>query len=472
MTTIINSRIGENRGQLRVWMEGGKLARCGYAPDDKYNIAVAANKVILTRSSQGQFSITRRKERNGRYSPLIEITSARCSELKTLFAVNQLIRIVVTDKVITISEHHITALTADRENRLMSKLASDQPLDICSLFFGGGMLDRAAHDGFSSIGVKTQLSVIIEREAKYLDPALEMYSDMLTPDTYVIESPIQLTKLGGKKKVEIMTLGLPCTGASKAGKAKNKNKSAEEHPDAGAMFYYFLRCAEDMNPAIITLENVCEYANTEGMAVIRSVLTNWGYSLYETTVSGNEAGSIEDRKRLCVIAVSINLNLEAFNIRDVINGITLKDKPVQPLALTDIMDDVPLDSPLWKSFDYLALKAVKDSVAGKGFKRQLLTGAEKQCGTIGRGYFKCRSTEPYIIHPENAELSRLFTVNEHAKVKGFPTSYLNPAMSDTTAHEILGQGVIYPAFKAVFKALACFLLSLQAKSAFVPCQAA
>ena len=38
--------------------------------------------------------------------------------------------------------------------------------------------------------------------------------------------------------------------------------------------------------------------------------------------------------------------------------------------MNDILDAVPLDSERWKTYDYLATKAVKDKAAGKGFARR------------------------------------------------------------------------------------------------------
>jgi len=456
-TTIINSRIGEAKGHLRVWLEGGKLMRCGYQPDDKYSIDITGDKVVLSRCATGSYAVSRRNKA-GKVYPLIEVTSSRCAELSRIFSPEQLIRVVVTADKIVISKHHLDTQTQERESRLLSKLASNMPLDTCSLFYGFGMLDRAAHDGLASVGVRSRLSVIVEREAKYLDPAVETHGDMFSGTSYLIESPIQFARITDKMPVELLIAGIPCTGASKAGKAKNKNKTAEEHADAGAMFYYTLRCIELMNPALISLENVCEYANTESMAVIRFVLENMGYDLVELTLSGNDYGSIEDRKRLCVFAVSANLDFNLFPITDVLAAATSKSNTMQTLG--DVLDNVPLDASAWKSYDYLAEKEIRDMEAGKGFRRQLLDGTESKCGTIGRHYNKGRSTEPFIQHPTDATKSRLLSVKEHARVKGYPVDKLNADMSVTTAHEALGQGIIYPAFNAAFSALGRFLNAL------------
>ncbi|HHH1744150.1 TPA: DNA cytosine methyltransferase [Yersinia enterocolitica] len=449
MKTIINSRVGENKGHLRVWLEGGKLLRSGYAPDDKYNITVSDKKIMLTRVENGIFSISRRL-RNGRILPLIEITGARCKALNQLFKFEQLLRVVVTENMIVISQHHVDIRSNERETRLAEKILNQQPLSSCALFFGYGMLDRAAHDGMEAAGIRSRLSVAVEREAKYLDSAVDKNGKMFDQDTYIIESPIQFARISESVQVDCLIAGIPCTGASKAGKAKNKNKSAEDHPDAGAMVYYTLKWIEIMNPAIVALENVCEYSSTESMAIVRSVLGNLGYNLYELVLSGHEFGCIEDRKRLCVFAVSKGLGI--LKIESEINDLSNKLKN-ETIRLSDMLDPIELDDAVWKSYDYLASKEQNDIAAGKGFRRQLLTGNEAVCGTIGRHYNKARSTEPFIQHPENAQLSRLLSVKEHARVKGFPTELLDENMSTTTAHEALGQGVIYPAFKAAFQAL-------------------
>ncbi|PKS77770.1 DNA cytosine methyltransferase, partial [Klebsiella pneumoniae] len=78
-------------------------------------------------------------------------------------------------------------------------------------------------------------------------------------------------------------------------------------------------------------------------------------------------------------------------------------------SIQDLLEPVELDSQRWKSFDYLAEKEKRDKAAGKGFSRQLLTGEESYLGTNGKDYAKCRSTAPFIVHPEQPELSRILT---------------------------------------------------------------
>ncbi|WP_075701406.1 DNA cytosine methyltransferase [Pseudovibrio brasiliensis] len=176
------------------------------------------------------------------------------------------------------------------------------------------------------------------------------------------------------------------------------------------------------------------------MTVIRSVLGSLGYNLSERVFEGNEFGALEARKRLCVVAMT-----EGLELLDLDSVEPLFQKPA---TLNEILEPISSDSERWKDLDYLARKEARDLAAGKGFKRQLLNASAEACGTIGRGYAKCRSTEPFLKHPTNEKLSRLFTPLEHARVKGIPARLIE-RLSSTTAHEVLGQSVIFPVFKAV-----------------------
>ncbi|HII2982163.1 TPA: DNA cytosine methyltransferase [Yersinia enterocolitica] len=449
MTTIINSKIGENKGNLRIWLEGGKLSRNGFQPNDTYSIITNDDSIIITKCNDGEYSVSRRMK-GERADPVIEVTSVRCKSMINFFEQDQLIRVVVTSQKIVITSHHLRNRIKQREETFLNKINVSETMNVCELFYGYGVLARSAHDGFKSNGIKLKNSVIVERERKYIDASIEMNPDMFDAESIIIESAIQDVDIKNKMKVDLLFAGIPCTGASKSGRTKNKLASAEEHPDAGSMFFYFLKFLESSNPAAFVIENVCEYLNTESMAVIRSVANHLGYALHEVIIDSRDYGSIEERKRMLVIGVSVGLTNVVSYFDDEIAF--YKKECIQ--TLNDIFEPIADDHTAWKEYSYLADKEIRDLKAGKGFKRQLLTGDNNKCGTIGRGYHKGRSTEPFIKHPTNPHLSRLLTPVEHARVKDFPEKYLNPRLSNTLTHEVLGQGVVYSAFYAAFAALA------------------
>lgn len=438
MATIVNVKLGENRGKKRVWLEGQKLAREGFEPGMKLDMQLQDSKLVLRVAPTGRYTISKR-ERNGRVSPIIDVMAG---ELASLFEGVEMLRVLIRDGVIVVTAHQQHDRIRERVKRLISKLERDEPLAVCSLFHGGGVLDKALHSGLAQAGVKSTVAVAVEIEAQYLDASLRNNPELWSEDSCVIESPIEAVNISrNPTQVDFVIGGIPCTGASKAGRAKNKLEFAESHSAAGAMFFNFLQFVSAMNPACVLIENVPDYAHTASMEVIRSVLGSLGYVVQERVLDGNEFGALEKRKRLCVVALSKGLE-KVFDLDGVM--------PIREAeaSLAEVLEPLPLDSERWKTFDYLAEKEARDMAAGKGFSRQLLTGDEPSCGTIGRDYSKCRSTEPFLQHPEDPSLSRILTPAEHARVKAIPQSVI-AGLSDTVAHQVLGQSIVFPVFQAV-----------------------
>ncbi|MDN5872934.1 MAG: DNA cytosine methyltransferase [Sinobacteraceae bacterium] len=452
MATIINTVLGQHRGHKRLWLEGQKLVREGYAVGTPYSVEFKTDRMVITAheadDKTGQYRVSRRR-RNGHTSPIIDIEAR---EMATLFDGIEKLRVAIHAGRIVVTAHHQQQRVNQRIDRLVNRLSSHKPLSVCSLFHGGGVLDKAIHHGMMRVGVKTRIGVAVEMEPKYLDASLRNNPELWDEASVAIESRIQDVALGkSPPPVDILVGGIPCTGASKSGRSKNKLAFAESHSEAGAMFFQFLQFVQVLNPSVVIIENVPEYQNTASMVVIRSVLDTLGYDIQECILEGNAFGVLERRKRLCAVALS--KGMKGFVLDRVM---PVKNKEAH---MADILDPVTLDSSRWKAFDYLAAKQERDAAAGKGFTRQLLTGAEEGCGTIGKGYAKCRSTEPFIVHPQDPGKSRILTPAEHCRVKGIPAS-VTDGLSETTAHEILGQSVIYPAFEAVAASLGQFLQGL------------
>ncbi len=443
-TVVINTQIGVSREISRIWLEGQKLASAGIKIGVRYmmNVQKALNRVELRPAPndyQGKTFTVSKREKNNTISPLIEV---RTEILETLFQIGTKIRVAIREGRIIVTESHIATKVSERVKRFMEKLKDKTPLAVTSLFHGGGVLDKAIHSGMHKAGVNSFVQVGVELEGEYIDASLRNNPELWTEESIVINSDIREINLTGNiPQCDFLIAGIPCTGASKAGRSKNKLSCAEEHSAAGSMFVDFLDWVKASNPGVVLIENVGEYATTSSMMVIRSVLTSLGYQLSETVLDGNDYGALEKRKRLCVVATTPG-------ICDQLDFSKLVSMRNKESTLREILEDIPLDSDRWKSYDYLAAKEERDLAAGKGFARQLLTGDESYCGTIGKDYMKGRSTEPFIVHPADSALSRLFTKLEHARVKTIPESVVD-GVSETVAHQILGQSVVFSVFEAV-----------------------
>ncbi|HDQ4405503.1 TPA: DNA cytosine methyltransferase [Pseudomonas aeruginosa] len=450
-TTVLNVKIGESKCVPRLWMEGEALARAGLKIDTRYRVQATAEHRIELREVpadyKGESFKVSSRNRHGVQRPLMEVRSRL---LRAVFESCEKVRVAIRKGVIVITAHQLELNIIERSQRVLKKVREGAALAVCSLFHAGGVMDKALHHGFALGGLSSFVKVAVELSSVYLSSSLRNNPELWQPDSVVIQSDIRDTNWRNSAPAcDVLVAGIPCNAASKAGISKNELEFAEEHDDAGTLFVDFLEGVKASNPALIVAENVPEYQNTAGMAVIRSVLGSLGYQVFESVLNGNDFGALERRRRLVVVAVCKGLS-QSFDFS------SLSPVKTKEATLSEVLDAVPLDSDRWKTYAHLETKAIKDKEAGKGFARQLLTGAEGFCGTVGKGYFKGRSTEPFIQHPENPGLSRLFTPLEHARIKGIPECVF-AGEAETVAHEIMGQAVVYPQFVSVGAGIARML---------------
>lgn len=449
MPALINTTLQNHQRGARVWLEGQKILREGFEPGTRYDIQEQSNCLVLTITVAGKFSVSCRRKGN-KEIPIIDITSQK---LELLFKDVVRLRVLVKDGCIVISAHHLCLNRLERNSRLLGKIQSGLPLDIGSLFHGGGVLDKAIHLGFANASLPVRLGVAVEIDSHYLNASITNNPELWDSRSIAINSGVQYLNFAGGSKLEGVCAGIPCTGASLSGRSKLKLAFAEDHESAGACFYWFLQFVQSAGPAFAIVENVPAFSTTASAAVIRSVLNTLGYKLQERIFGGNEFGALEDRQRWVLVALSEGLH-EGFNLQ------SIKSTATKPGVIDDILDPVAPESDLWKEYDYLSKKEQRDQAVGKGFRRQLISAEDSKCGTIGRSYNKARSTEPFLKHPSNENLSRLFTPCEHARLKGIPERVID-GLSTTTAHEVLGQSVIFPVFESIAIAIANHLKLLQ-----------
>jgi DNA (cytosine-5)-methyltransferase 1 len=455
-TTVINTLVSESRSVPRIWLEGQRLAHAGVEIGVQYvlNVSNQLRRIELRPAPQGFVGRTvsvSKRTRNEREYPLIEVRDAIIAEL---FKVGTKLRVSIHKGRIVISPSHIAMRVQERVNRFLNKLNTGEPLSTVSIFHGAGVLDKAVHKGLQRSKLASYVKVAVELEGDYIDASLRNNPELWRDDSIVINGDVRdVNVLGsGIPQSDLLIAGLPCTGASKAGAAKNGLSCAEEHETAGALFHDFLEWVKVFNPCIVLIENVVEYMSTAAMTVIRSVLTHFGYQLSEQVLDGPSLGSLEKRKRLCMVATTPGV-CGPLDFEQLV-PVRKKEK-----TLADVLEVIPAESEQWKTYGYLAQKELRDKAAGKGFMRQLLTGDEEGCGVLGRGYAKARSSEPFIVAPHDPQLSRLMTPVEHARVKTIPESLIE-GLCATTAHEVLGQSVIFSAFEAVGDLLAKTILGL------------
>lgn len=243
------------------------------------------------------------------------------------------------------------------------------------------------------------------------------------------------------------SLESPCSGASRAGKAKRGHKRMEAHPEVGALVVPALMLLQAWQPACIALENVPSYANEASADLLRSVLADMAYVVHEVTLEATAFGELERRLRWFLIAVTKGIEFDA---NAVVADVATRYRKVR--YVSEILEPIPDDSPMWSTFDYLDVKAARDTAKGSGFALQTVEASDIEVPTLRKGYQKAGSTDPLLAHPSKPGLKRKFSVIEHARLKGQPEQLVE-GMGLVDGHAALGQSVCAEPVARLFEEL-------------------
>lgn len=432
----------EKRGAPQVWIESMAAQRAGFLPGIRYSACLHSGGVLLVVAPEGE-RVVSRKLKGERTVPVIELNSM--SVLGPLCG-HETVRVVFGECRIFISP---LASEIRRRRRLarLSRHLADRHLDTAGIATGGGVMSHAVHAGLQDAGL-TAVSVLNNEIRCDLIEHAMTHNDAFGIQTIMANVPLQELAFDEEvirraPEVDLVELGLPCSGASRAGRAKNKNALPEEHPAVGHLVAPAIALLAKLNPAACILENVVAYGQSASAAVLRGFFREMGYDVHEQILLGTDWGELEARQRWFLVAVT--------------RGIPFSFDALQPghypaRRLSQVMDPVPLDDPSWSTMQYLKDKELRDTEAGKGFRMQIYDGSESSISTLTKGLAKRRSTDPFFRHPDDPDLLRLPTVREHARLKGVP-EHLVEGLSQTLGHELLGQSIVYRPVREIAKLL-------------------
>lgn len=433
--------IGSNKGKPRIWLQNLEVSRAGLAPGDRYDVHIKGGTVTIKANPDGSRVVSRKEDRQGRVNPVIDINS---QELLALFDGMSAVRLVQRKGEIYLLPLATEIRKKERLNRLKAKVRAGQPLDVGSLSHGGGLLSHAVHEGLKQSGLESRNRVANEIRSELLDHA--SHGSNWSEETLPIAAPMQelafdSAAMQHMPRLDVMEMGLPCSGASVAGRAKRRTSHPEAHPEVGHLVVAALVILAKANPAVILFENVVPYSSSASASILRNQLRDLGYDTHETVLRGEEFNALEHRDRWCMVAVTKGMHFDWGMLQ-------IPDK--LPLTLSDVLDPIAEDDPMWSEMAGLKAKEARDLAAGKGFRMQTFSGDDEKISTITKGYAKIRSTDPKIQHPTDPNLLRQLTPSEHAKIKQFPPSIIE-GMASVLAHEMLGQGVLRDPFVAASK---------------------
>lgn len=438
---IFLKKIGLHRERPRLFTESKRLELAGLTPGTRFAIEeVKSGGIRLLPSAQGEYTVSR-KEKGGSISPVVDLNSRVALRQMADEAV---VRLVIREDGVYILPLASEVAKRDRVERLMAKVKQGT-LSTASLAHGGGVLTNAAHLGLQDAGLESELAMLCEIDETYALQSIE-HNPSCSRNALAAVMPMQELAMDSfamsqLPKVELLEMGLPCSGASVAGVSKRKLTMMEDHPEVGHLVHAALCLIQKMQPAVVVLENVEGYAKSASAQILRHQLRDMGYSVSEHVLRAQDFGSLENRVRWALVALTDGLGTMP---------VTIAPQMAQKAVLGDVLEDIADDDPRWSRLDYLVKKEKRDLAAGKGFAMQTVDEQSCSVPTIRKHYNKGGSTDPYVRHPSVDGLLRKFTPQEIAKIKGVDPMLIQ-GMSATSAIELLGQSVVVQPFRALFK---------------------
>lgn len=464
-------KIGDHRGNPRLWLQGAAPLRSGFVPGSRYAVEACPGGLIvrlidgeqcLDAASQAPTEgrqhrrVSRKVYASGAEVPVLDVNSHE--ELSNLSGA-RVVRAIFGDGEVIITPLASEVRRLRRMRRLSNRIATGAEIETAGVAAGGGVLTAAVHDGLHEAGLSPHVAFFNEIREDLSEHALAR-NRALSADTVLLNLPLQemayddevLRRVG---EVDVLELGLPCSGASLAGRARRKTRHPEDHPDVGHLVASGINMVVKFNPVAAIFENVPQYATSASASILRNQLRDLGYDVHEREIMATDFGDLESRRRWVLVAMTRGIPFDINN---------LKAPASAHGHLCDVL--VPPDHPgaEWSEMRGLKDKEARDLAAGNHFRMQIFDYGDQHIGVLTKGMSRNRSTDPKIRHPDNPELLRVPTPLEHARFKGVDDGLVT-GLPKKTAHELLGQSVCTGGFKALARAIGEALVAWQAAGA-------
>ena len=289
------------------------------------------------------------------------------------------------------------------------------------------------------------VSAVAELDGRYLSLFSRQHSEASTFLGSVTNYAPEELLTAARDAVRVFVAGIPCTGASLAGRSKNGLAAAEMHQDVGALFLPFLHQVSLSLPDVIVCENVAQYASTFSATVIRQHLSRLGYSITEKVVNPfTDFETATERVRWIMVATRIGRFEWEYTPRAFTGTI---ESLLDPVSEADA-DDEFSEEQVSAHTKYCDRKAKE----GCGFSRRILERTSTKVPTICKSYGKVQPTSTFL---RSGYTYRMLRPREVARIHGFGPAFIEAieSMPKTTAYEVLGQGVVAKPFRALGNAI-------------------
>jgi len=345
-TASKNLGFGKN-GTRRLYWKGG-VEQYGFTPGVRYDIQAKDNTLTLKVNADGKRVVSKR-EVGGKLVSIIDIEN---HQLLELFDGMEQVRVIYQDGAIHVLPLATVVKVKERLSRLKESM-SEGIINSGSLATGVGVMALALHNGFTDMGLSSKMAFACEIREEMLDFAYKN-NPVFDKDTIGVVAPMQEAAndawlMSHLPKVDVLEMSIPCSGASVAGRAKNKTTCAEAHEDVGHLIASAMQILSAVNPAVIVFENVVPYRDSASGYILRYQLRDLGYEVHEYELTGEDFNSLENRKRWCVVGMTHGV---PFTFDDLV-----KPEPVKK-HLGTILEPISEDDPRW-----LEMRVLKEGAA-------------------------------------------------------------------------------------------------------------
>jgi len=252
MQSYRKQALGFHKQNKRVWINDGAIQDAELRAGDRvvHRYDFVKRLLIIEKSDEGTHKVAETQK-----GGVIDIVNGK---LTNLFKDNQYVDVIAKDGQIIVKGHHAESQIQEREEALLRRVATGEPLRKGGAFAGLGLLCRSIHRGLKRSGVAVKQCFANELNAIAAEvnrAGNEIWEDADKDAIFSIDDVFEMD-MSIVPRLDLLVLGSPCPAFSQLNtKRQREGKKDIFHPESGTIFQPTLEIIRRSNAAIVLLEN-------------------------------------------------------------------------------------------------------------------------------------------------------------------------------------------------------------------------